>query len=312
MPSIATLTINPAVDISTSVEQIVPVHKLRCASSRYDPGGGGINAARVIRRMGGNVTAIYPVGGATGQLLQRLVDAEGIDSVTFPIGNETRTSFTVLEKGTGDEYRFVLPGPPHSAAEWQQCAHELERLCDRPGFLVMSGSLPPEVPDDFYARVARTAKKWGVKPVLDSSGPALAAGLTEGMFLIKPSLRELRELTGQSLDTEESRVTACRDLIATGGAEIVALSLGDQGALLVTRDMALRAPALPIKAVSTVGAGDSFLGAMVWAIASGHGPEEAFRYAMAAGSAALMTWGTQLCLHEHVTALHGQVVIHAV
>jgi len=312
MPSIATLTINPAVDISTSVERIVPVHKLRCASSRYDPGGGGINAARVVRRMGSDATAIYPVGGATGQLLQRLVDAEGIDSVTFPIGGETRTSFTVLEKETGDEYRFVLPGQSLAEVEWQQCIQELERLEDRPEFLVMSGSLPPEVPVDFYARVARTARKWDAKPVLDSSGAALAAGLAEGMFLIKPSLRELRELTGKPLDTESSRVTACRDLIATGGVEIIALSLGDQGALLVTRDMALRAPALPVKAVSTVGAGDCFLGAMVWAIASGHGLEEAFRYAMAAGSAALMTPGTQLCLLEHVNAFHGQVATHAV
>jgi 6-phosphofructokinase 2 len=131
MPSIATLTINPAVDISTSVRKIVPVHKLRCASSRYDPGGGGINAARVIRRMGGDVTAIYPVGGATGQFLHRLVDSEGIASVTFPVRNETRTSFTVLEEGTGDEYRFVLPGPPLAEPEWRQALLEVERMRQR-------------------------------------------------------------------------------------------------------------------------------------------------------------------------------------
>lgn len=312
MPSIATLTINPAVDISTSVGKIVPVHKLRCTSSRYDPGGGGINAARVIRRMGGDVTAIYPVGGATGQLLHRLVDTEGIASVTFPVRNETRTSFTVLEEDTGDEYRFVLPGPPLADAEWRQGLHEVERMHPRPELLVMSGSVPPEVPDDFYARVARAAKASGTRLVLDASGPALAAGLAEGVFLIKPSLRELRELTGDALDSEQSQVAACRRLIESGRAEIVALTLGDQGALLVARDRALRAPALKVKAVSTVGAGDSFLGAAVWAITSGHGLEEAFRYGLAAGSAALLTPGTELCRLDHIEALRGQVTIHAV
>jgi 6-phosphofructokinase 2 len=312
MPSIATLTINPAVDISTSVGKIVPVHKLRCASSRYDPGGGGINAARVIRRMGGDVTAIYPVGGATGQLLNRLVDSEGVASVTFPVRNETRTSFTVLEQDTGNEYRFVLPGPPLVDAEWQQAIDELERMDPRPELLVMSGSVPPGVPDDFYARVARTAKAWGAKLVLDASGPALAAGLADGVFLIKPSLRELRELTGDALDSEPSQLAACRGLIASGRAEIVALTLGDQGALLVTRHRALRAPALKVEAVSTVGAGDSFLGAVVWALTSAVGLEEAFRYGLAAGSAALLTPGTELCRIEHIKALHDQVTLHAV
>lgn len=312
MASIATLTINPAVDISTSVGKIVPVHKMRCAASRYDPGGGGINAARVIRRLGGDVTAIYPVGGATGRLLHRLLDSEGMASVTFPVRNETRTSFTVLEEGTGDEYRFVLPGPPLAEAEWHRGLHEVERMHPHPELLVMSGSLPPEVPGDFYARVARTAKAWGARLVLDASGPALSAGLAEGVFLTKPSLRELRELTGEALDSEQSQVAACRGLVASGRAEIVALTLGDEGALLVARDRALRAPALEVKAVSTVGAGDSFLGAVVWAITAGRGLEEAFRYGLAAGSAALLTPGTELCRLADIEALRGQVTVRAV
>ncbi|MFN3745881.1 MAG: 1-phosphofructokinase family hexose kinase [Hyphomicrobiaceae bacterium] len=312
MQSVVTLTINPALDLSTSVPSVTPVHKLRCAAAQYDPGGGGINVARVIRRMGGDVTAIYPIGGPTGELLRRHVVKEGIQGVTIQVVNDTRISFTVLEKATGDEYRFVLPGPSLMDEEWRACIEELGRLPEPPDYLVMSGSLSPNVPDDFYARVGRAAKQWGGKVVLDSSGPALAAGLAEGIYLIKPNLRELRELTGQSLDTETSRVEVCRSLVEAGRAEAVALTLGDQGALLVTHDVALRANALPIEAVSSVGAGDSFLGAMVWAIASGHNLDEAFRYGVAAGSAALMTPGTELCRLEDVSALYGQVAIHAI
>ncbi len=312
MSSVVTLTINPALDLSTSVASVTPVHKLRCAAEQYDPGGGGINVARAIRRMGGDVTAVYPNGGPTGELLHRLVGKEGIQSVTVQVVNDTRMSFTVLEKKTGDEYRFVLPGPSLAEEEWRECIEVLQRLPEPPDCLVMSGSLAPDVPDDFYAQVGRTARQWGGKVVLDSSGPALAAGLAEGVYLIKPNLRELRELTEQSLDTEMSWVAACRRLIETGRAEVIALSVGDQGALLVTHDMALRARPLSIRPVSSVGAGDSFLGAMVWAIASGRNIAEAFRYGVAAGSAALLTPGTELCRFEDVSDLHGQVVIHAV
>ncbi len=312
MQSIVTMTINPAIDVSTSVNRITPVHKLRCATAQYDPGGGGINVARVVHKLSGEVTAVYPVGGATGQFLRRIVEKEGIHGSTFEVHDETRLSFTVLEGETGDEYRFVLPGPPLSEPEWQQCIEKIKRLPDRPGILVMSGSLPPGVPDDFYARVARMAKDWGTKLVLDTSGPALSAALLEGMYLVKPNLRELRELTEKSLDDEKSWVAACRGLVEAGKTEVVALTLGDQGALLVTQGSTLRAPALPIKPVSTVGAGDSFMGAMVWALASGHSLDEAFRYGVAAGSAALITPGTELCRREDVDDLHGQVVMHTI
>ena len=312
MKSVATITMNPAIDVSTTVDRMTPVHKLRCASAQRDPGGGGINVARVVQKLGGDVTAVFPLGGATGQLLRRMVENEGIRSSTFEVRDETRLSFTVLESETGHEYRFVLAGPPLSEPEWQQGFEELKRLPGRLDFLVMSGSLPQGVPDDFYARVARMAKVRGTKVVLDTSGPALLAALQEGMYLIKPNLRELRELTGQALMDERSWLEACRALVDTGQAEVVALTLGDLGALLVSRDAAVRAPALPIEPVSTVGAGDSFLGAMVWALAAGQGLAEAFRYGVAAGSAALITPGTELCHRDDVERLHGQVIVQSI
>jgi len=307
--TIHTLTMNPAIDISTSVDRVTPIHKLRCASAQRDPGGGGINVARVIFRMGGNVTAIYPTGGATGQALHKLVTAEGIDSITNEISDETRLSFTALENETGEEYRFVLPGPAYSQSECRACLDTFTSLSDRPDFIVVSGSLSPGLPEDFYADIVHIMKARGTKVVLDTSGPALRAALREGLYLIKPNLRELRELTGAPLEDQVSWIAACQDLVSTGQAELVALTLGDKGALLVSHDFVLRAPALPIQPVSAVGAGDSFTGAMVWALANGAEIKNAFCYGVAAGSAALLTSGTGLCTRNDVERLYHDVKV---
>lgn len=306
MHAICTLTMNPAVDIFTDVPLVVPTHKLRCSAIRQDPGGGGINCARVISRLGGMVTAIYPMGGATGQLLKKRVEAEGILSLTIDAHEETRLSFTVLEKDTENEFRFVLPGPHLNEAEWKECLAAVSMDAVQPQYLIASGSMPPGVPDDFLPNLARMAKARGIRLVLDTSGAALKETLAAGVYLVKPNLREMRELTGNALDDETSWIAACRDLIAKGQAEMVALTLGHLGALLVTRDLALRAEALPIKPVSTVGAGDSFLGALVWSISRGDDLEKAFRYGVAAGSAALLSQGTGLCAVEDVEKLVAQ------
>jgi 6-phosphofructokinase 2 len=149
MALIVTLTPNPAIDISTSVDEVVPVRKLRCEAARRDPGGGGINVARVVQRLGAEVTAIYPAGGCTGELLRRLVKREGVQSLAIPVAEETRESFTALDQKSGEQYRFVLPGAPLSEAEWCACLDALEAVDPLPPFVVCSGSLPPGVPDDF-------------------------------------------------------------------------------------------------------------------------------------------------------------------
>jgi 6-phosphofructokinase 2 len=246
MHAVWTLTMNPALDVSTSVERIAPTQKMRCAAARQDPGGGGINVARVISRLGHDVAAIFPIGGAIGDRLHQLVNGEGIQSVTIELLEETRQSFTVLEKGSGDEYRFVLPGPALSESDLRNCLEALRSASNQPGFIVMSGSLPPRAPDDFYARAARISKESGARVVLDTSGLPLRSTLQENVYLIKPNLRELRELTSAPLLDLQEQVSACRQLIENGQVEVVALTLGDQGALLVTRDRTLRAPSIPV------------------------------------------------------------------
>jgi 6-phosphofructokinase 2 len=309
MPDIATITINPAIDIFVNVSRVEPTRKLRCSAPKRDPGGGGINVARVAHRLGSKVTAIYPTGGAIGKLLQRLVEREGIDSVVTPSHVETRENFTAYENDTGEQYRFVLPGSALYRAEWEACLEKLATLPEKPKIVVASGSIPPGVPSDFYAHVARCAKKLGAKMVLDTSGAGLGPALKEGVTLIKPNQHELGDFVGRRLDGESDYIAACRKLIAAGNTEAVALTLGEDGALLVTADGAWRSEPLRIEVVSTVGAGDSFLGGMVAALAGGKPIDQAFRMGVAAGSAAVMSPGTELCHESDVEWLLEEVKI---
>ena len=312
MPDIVTITINPAIDLTTSVDRIEPTRKLRCTAVARDPGGGGINVARVVRRFGAEVTAIYPTGPSIGRLLRRLVEEQGIASTAIDIAEETREDFTAVDETSGEQYRFVLPGPRLTEAEWRACLDALAELTPPPRFVVASGSLPPNVPTEFYAQAARIAGTLGARFVLDTSGPAVPPALDSGLFLLKPNLRELRELTGAPLGDQAERVEACRTLIGRHRVEVVALTLAEEGALLVTRDEAWRAAAPPVTLVSAVGAGDSFLGAMVWALASGKKTQEAFRYGVAAGTAALLTPGTGLCHVDDVNRLLSDVVVERI
>jgi len=312
MTDIVTVTPNPAVDLSTAVDRIVPVYKLRGTSQRRDPGGGGINVARVVKRLGGDVRAIYPAGGAMGDLLGRLLDAEGISSLALPIAGETREDFFVNETSTGQQYRFILPGPRLAEHEWKACLAAVAALEPFPRFLVGSGSLPDGVPHDFYAQLARLARQRGASMILDTSGPALAAAAAEGVDLIKPNLREMRELCGGTPEDPAAWEAAARALVEQGGARIMALTMGHRGAALVTRDKILRAKPLAINPLSAVGAGDSFLGALVSGLAAGQPLEHCFRIAVAAGAAALLNPGTDLGRQEDIVRLAREVAIETV
>lgn len=234
---------------------------------------------------------------------------EGLDSVFLPIADETRVSFTVHEHRTGAEFRFVMPGPHLSEAEWMACLAHLADLSDFPALLVASGSLPPGVPSDFYARLARLCRARGAKLVLDTSGPALGLALAEGLYLFKPNLKELAELVGRPLETPPQWQVAARQLVLDGKAEVVALTLGHLGALLVTRDAMWSAPPLDIPVTSAVGAGDSFVGGLVWGLQQGFPLEQAFRWGIAAGSATLLSAGTALCQPDDVRRLEALVQV---
>jgi 6-phosphofructokinase 2 len=304
---ILTLTVNPALDISTSTEQVVGNHKLRCSTSRLDPGGGGVNVSRVVRRLGGRSLAVYTAGGPVGEAYRRLIEAERVPCVVVPIEGSTRESFTVDERSTGTQYRFVLEGPTLSEEEWRACLDFVGQAVEAGGYVVASGSLPPGVPEDFYARVVRLARDGGARCVVDSTGPALAEALAEGAFLVTPSRRELGAHFGATLDTEQSQLEAASQLIADGSAEYVALTLGEGGAILASKEGVARLPAPTVEVVSTVGAGDCFLAAFVLRLAQGRSPEDAFRAAVAAGTAAVTTPATELCHRADVERLEAEL-----
>jgi 6-phosphofructokinase 2 len=307
MPKIVTLTMNPAVDISTSVALIEPVRKLRCRPETREAGGGGINVARVIHRLGGDVLAVYLAGGVVGELLKKQVAREGVPSLVVPIAGETRESFTVTDETTRDEFRFVMPGPTLTEEEWRACLAQVEAALDGAGYLVVSGSLPTGTPQDFHAQLGAMARRVKARFVVDASGAQLKSALDAGVYLAKPNLRELEDITASALGERSAQVAACRRIIGSGKAEILALTMGSDGALVVTRDEAWFADPLSVEINGTVGAGDSFLAALTCALASGASLDGALRNGVAAGTAALTTVGTKLASPEDIRRLAERV-----
>lgn len=301
MPKILTVTLNPTVDLSSDTEVVRPVRKVRTRNERFDPGGGGINVARVVAKLGGDVEAIYLAGGEIGSLLDRLLADHGVARHRIAIDGQTRVGYIVHEQSTGLEYRFVPEGPHITAADCEACR---AALADRDAdYLICSGSLPGGAPADTYVKFAEVAAAKGAKFVLDSSGAGLRATLeTDSVYLVKPSLGELEQFVGRKL-TPDAAAQAAADIVARGMAEIVAVTLGADGAILAGHGEAMRLPAIPVRVNSAVGAGDSFLAAMVWALSQGRGTADAFRLGIAAGAAATMTPGTELCRSDDVWML---------
>ena len=308
-PPVLCLTMNPAVDLFTDTERVVPTEKLRCGAALHDAGGGGVNVARVLTRLGGAAHALCPAGGPSGEWLKARMGDEALTATFLPLADETRVSFTVHEQSSGAEYRFVMPGPTLSEPEWRSCLQALADLKPAPVWVVASGSLPPGVPVDFYAHLARLCRERGAKLVLDAAGPALAAAMAEGVYLVKPNLGELSELVGEPLESPAAWCAAAQGLVARGAAEVVALTLGHLGAVLVTGEGLWCAEPLPVPVVSAVGAGDSFVDGMVRALHDGQPLLDAFAWGVAAGSATLLTAGTALCRAEDVQRLRAQVVV---
>jgi 6-phosphofructokinase 2 len=300
---IATLTLNPALDVTTSTGKVRHTHKLRCTAPWLDSGGGGINVARVIHTLGGEVTAVFPQGGPAGATFEALLRDDGVATVAVMIAGAMRESVTVNEGETGLQYRFVLPGPQLSENEIAALLAALEAL---PGLthIVVSGSLPPGCDPAIIRRLGECARRGNARLIVDTSGPALAACEGAGIYLLKPSLREVEDLVGKPIASEGDELEAARTLRARDFAEVIILSLAERGALLVAEGIALRLPAIPVETKSAVGAGDSMVGAVTLALARGEPLQNALRYGIAAGAATLMTPPTELAQAEDVERLY--------
>lgn len=299
---ILTVTLNPTIDISGDTDILRPVHKIRMGALSYEAGGGGINVAGVISNLGGDVTALYVSGGATGVMLDELLAERPFETIQIRNGSPVRISFNLAEQSSGFEYRFVPKGKTISQDAINDC---LDAINDFDGeYIVASGSLPKGTHDDLLVRMANIAHSKGARFVLDSSGEALKTTLENAqVYLAKPSLSEMSVIAGEELDECSVRDAAAR-IIDSGKCEMLAVTLGSGGAMLADKNGLLRLPALHVRTKSTVGAGDSFLGAMVWALSEGYERDKAFKLGIAAGAAAAMTAGTRLCTAEVVMSLY--------
>ena len=302
---IVTLTLNPAIDVSSDSDEVRPTQKTRMYGQQIEAGGGGINAAKMIAEFDVEVRAIYLAGGATGGALNDILGRFPIERDCVPIEGDTRMSLAVLERSTGIEYRFVPEGPEVREPEWREA---LERSTSADClYFVASGSLPRGVPEDFYARLSRSLKERNRRYVLDTSGAELRAAISQGgIFLLKPSDRELREYAGSELDEDGLAKTAA-ELVESGRAEHVAVTLGSKGAILAGDGFVYRLPAVPVETRSALGSGDSFVGAMTYAFNSGMDAAQAFRLGVAAGAAAASAKGARLCSADEVRSLLDRV-----
>lgn len=309
MRRVLTITLNPAIDITTAVPELLPGRKLRCETPRIDPGGGGINASRVIKELGGASTALVAVAGATGALMRELLADAGVEAVFLDADGMTRQSFAVHDRATGEQFRFVLPGPTQDAAFAERALARVSKLLadgEYP-YVVASGSLPPGLADDFYGSTAELVHSRGSRLILDTSGPALKAALGRGVFLVRPDFAEAKTLAADLGADAEGPETVARSILDRGGAEVMIVTLGADGALLVSEGGSVYIRPPRVRVVSAVGAGDSFVGALSFALAEGWPLERACAYGVAAAAAAVTTEATELAHKPDVDRLFARI-----
>ena len=298
---IVTLTINPSLDKSTHFTGLVPEQKMRCEKPRYDAGGGGINVSKAIYKLGGNSTCVFTSGGSTGEMLEDLLEKEKIESIAIKTKNWTRENFIAFDNVSKSQYRFGFPGNEFSEEEKDTIIQTIKDL--KTDYLVISGSLNEGLSTNFYQKIAQIAKESGIKVIVDTSGEALQKVLETGVYLIKPNIGELAKLIGiERLELLEVE-NAAKKLIENKSAEIVVVSLGADGAILISKEEThfIKAPKAEKK--STVGAGDSMVGGMVWALSQNKTLKEVIQLGVCCGTAATMNEGTQLFKVKDVMTL---------
>ena len=294
---ILTITLNPALDVSTSVPNVVAGPKLRCAVPTYDPGGGGINVSRSIKNLGGTSRAMVAYGGSTGQRLIELLSGEGIQIEGFDIPGETRESFAVSETSTNAQFRFVMPGPNWTPDMADAVLGRIKSLITPDTIVVISGSEPPGVPPDFPVALVETLKGHSKGVIVDTSGPALRYLFENpsGVDTLRMDAAEAVDLAGRQLTTRSDTADFAAEMVASGIANTVLVARGADGTILVSATEKLHCSRSIQRIVSAVGAGDSFVGGYTLAVSQGKSAPDALSCGVAAASAAVMTEATKLC-----------------
>ncbi|NBC64122.1 MAG: hexose kinase, partial [Bacteroidetes bacterium] len=269
---VLTITMNPAVDVNSMADEVVTNQKVRCEKPDYDPGGGGINVARVLTRLEAQANAIYLAGGIAGGLLTYLLDSEKVPHQQIEISGMTRENTSVIDKKTGEQYRFVFPGPEIQKAEWKEALNWIKKHIDDYDIVVGSGSLPPGVPTDFYSRVAKLVLENGKAYILDTSGDSLLEGLKNGATFIKPNQEEFEQLKEQTGSTTKDELI---QKLFEWNIEHIVHTLGKEGTILINKDGRKEFKPPEIEVNSSIGAGDSFVGGLVFGLLNGMNAQNA-------------------------------------
>lgn len=308
MPDIITITFSPCIDKSATVARLSPEIKMNCTSVKWEPGGGGINVARALSKLGTSATAIYPSGGCTGQKFEELMRQDEIPSIVIEGSHETRENIIIVDESDGKQYRFGMPLTPLSDIASTQILSHVQSF-DDVAFIIVSGSVPDGVNKSFFDEISLLAQKHNAKLIVDTKGEALKQAVEAGVFLIKPNLGELSNLVGKGELKPNEIKDVARSLIKNGKCEVVVVSMGAEGAMLVTTTMAKQVKPPTVERKSTVGAGDSMVAGIVHALSLGNTLDKAIQYGVACGTAATLNPGTELCRKEDVLRLLGQVSI---
>lgn len=302
--AIVTLTVNPALDKSTSVNQLVHTQKMYSEAPLFSPGGGGINVSRVLKRLDIDSLAIMQASGPNGDHLKAMLKSEDIQMACFNTKSWTRENFAVNEKSTQLQYRFDMPGPEITVMELKTVSNMVQANVKAGDYLVLSGSLPPSVSPSFYRDICQWAKTTEVKVILDSKGEALKEALSVGVYLVKPNLGELAELHEKDWISNQEAIEFAKQMIDQKQAELVVVSLGDQGAFLLSKDGLEMMKSPEVKVKSAVGAGDSMVAGIVYALDHQMPLDSALRYGIACGTATVLSEGTNLCSVNDVNAIY--------
>lgn len=308
---IATVTLNPCLDKTITVNGLKIDEANRWQRIRRDPAGKGINVSRAIHEMGGNTVAYGFIGGPDGRIIEILLDEEGVHYDFTPIHAETRTNFIISDAKTGQQTRIDAPGPSISKGELNRLRRKLRNINPPPDFMVISGSMPPGVPADTYKQLIEESKVKGIKTVLDSDGEWLRKGILAEPYLVKPNVYEVEQLLQTNLLTEDAIIRAAYTLLDMH-IEVVVISRGKDGFIAVTNDLALKVLPPRLKVQSSVGAGDCTVAGIVMELARGKTLIEACRLGGAMGAAAVLTPATQLCRRKDVERILPQVKIEEI
>jgi len=308
---IATITLNPSLDRTVIVDGLKVNESNRWTSVHHYAGGKGIDVSRAIHEMGGQTIAYGFIGGDEGRTLEVKLDEEGVPFSFTPIEQETRVNFIIADTRASQQTIINAPGPHISKRELARFLKKLRGIYPSPELMVASGSVPPGVPIDIYYTIVQEAKSHRVRTILDSAGQWLEEGIKAKPYLIKPNIREAEELLKTELPTEEAITKAALNLIEMG-VEIAVISRGKDGIIAAAKDGVFKAVPPPVKVRSAVGAGDCTIAGLALKLAWGEPLIEACRLAVAMGTAAVLTPGTELAHRADVEKLLPQIKVSRV